>query len=88
MLLNEISENVQTGNSAAVIRLVTQAMEAGIRKQDIMEKGFLGGMKLVIEQFDSNEVLVPEVLVAVCAMNKGMKLLPGLQRRKHFCQPV
>ena len=76
--LSEISENLQKGKSKIVKELVQQAIDEGIKPEEILDKGLLAGMSVVGEKFKNNEVYVPEVLVAARAMNAGAQLLKPL----------
>ena len=76
--LSEISENLQKGKSKIVKELVQQAIDEGIKPEEILDKGLLAGMSVVGEKFKNNEVYVPEVLVAARAMNAGMQILKPL----------
>ena len=74
-LLNEISEKLQRGKAKDVSALVNQALEEGIAPDVILNDALVVGMNIVGEKFRSNEVFVPEVLVAARAMNAGLKIL-------------
>ena len=76
--LNDISENLQKGKSKLVKELVTQAVEAGINPEVILNDGLVAGMNIVGEKFKNNEIYVPEVLVAARAMNMGAQILKPL----------
>jgi len=76
--LSEISENLQKGKSKIVKELVQQAIDEGVKPEEILDKGLLAGMSVVGEKFKNNEVYVPEVLVAARAMNAGAQLLKPL----------
>jgi len=77
-MLNNISENLQKGKAKIVKQLVQEAVDAGISAQEILEKGLISGMNIIGEKFRSNEVFVPEVLVAARAMNMGAQVLKPL----------
>ncbi len=77
-ILNEISENLQRGKAKIVKELVQKAIDAGISPDVILNEGLLPGMSVVGEKFKTNEVYVPEVLVAARAMNMGAQLLKPL----------
>ena len=77
-LLNEISENLQRGKAKVVKQLVEQAVEEGIAPAVILNEGLLSGMNVIGEKFKTNEVYVPEVLVAARAMNMGVGVLKPL----------
>lgn len=73
--LNDISRALQAGKAKQVKLLVQQAIEEGMDAQTILEQGLLSGMAVIGEKFKTNEVFVPEVLVAARAMNQGAALL-------------
>ena len=77
-ILNEISENLQRGKAKVVKELVGQAIEAGIEPDVILNEGLLSGMNIIGEKFKTNEVYVPEVLIAARAMNMGVGVLKPL----------
>jgi methanogenic corrinoid protein MtbC1 len=77
-LYTEISTALQAGKQNDVKALVEQAIGEGLPVQEILDKGLLAGMDVISEQFQNNEVYVPEVLVAARAMNAGAALLKPL----------
>ena len=77
-LLNESSENLQRGKAKVVKQLVEQAVAEGIEPAVILNEGLLSGMNVIGEKFKTNEVYVPEVLVAARAMNMGVGVLKPL----------
>jgi len=78
MILNEISAKLQAGKAKDVKELVQKALDEGIPAKEILEKGLLEGMNIVGEKFKTNEIFVPEVLVAARAMNNGVAILKPL----------
>ena len=77
-ILTDISENLQKGKAKIVKELVAQAVEEGISPEIILNEGLLAGMNVVGEKFKTNEIYVPEVLVAARAMNMGTQILKPL----------
>ena len=77
-ILNEISENLQKGKAKIVAELVQTALDQGVAPDAILNEGLLAGMNIIGEKFKSNEVYVPEVLIAARAMNMGIQLLKPL----------
>ena len=77
-ILTDISENLQKGKAKIVKELVAQAVEEGISPEIILNEGLLAGMNIVGEKFKTNEIYVPEVLVAARAMNMGTQILKPL----------
>jgi corrinoid protein of di/trimethylamine methyltransferase len=74
-ILAEISDNLQHGKAKAVQALVQQALDEGYEAQTILQEGLMDGMAIIGEKFKTNEVFVPEVLVAARAMNMGTAVL-------------
>ena len=74
-ILSEISENLQKGKAKIVAELVQKALDEGVAPDAILNEGLLAGMNIIGEKFKTNEVYVPEVLVAARAMNKGTVIL-------------
>ena len=74
-ILTEISENLQKGKAKIVKELVQNALDEGIAPDVILNEALLSGMNIVGEKFKTNEVYVPEVLVAARAMNMGTQIL-------------
>ncbi len=77
-IFTEITEKLQRGKAKDVSALVTQALDAGEAPQDILNDALVVGMNAVGEKFRTNEIFVPEVLVAARAMNAGLKILNPL----------
>jgi 5-methyltetrahydrofolate--homocysteine methyltransferase len=53
------------------VKLATGKRPAG----DVLNKGLLDGMEKIGKRFKANEVYIPEVLIAACAMNQSMEIL-------------
>lgn len=76
----EISDNLQKGKHKIVKELVEKALSDGISPQEILNNGLLHGMDIVGEKFKSNDVYIPEILIAARAMKTGVEVLkPHLQ---------
>lgn len=74
-IVQEISEFLQKGRAKNVKALVQQALDEGVDPKEILNEGLLAGMSIVGAKFKTNEIFVPEVLVAARAMNAGLSLL-------------
>ena len=74
-ILEELSLKMQAGKVKDVKALTTQALEEGIPAGEILNDGLLSAMSVIGEKFKTNEVYVPEVLIAARAMKAGMELL-------------
>lgn len=75
MELQEISQAVERGKSKQVKELVNQALAEGHSVQDILDNGLVAAMGVVGENFRTNKIFVPEMLIAARAMSAGLKVL-------------
>jgi 5-methyltetrahydrofolate--homocysteine methyltransferase len=84
--LTEIAASVEAGDSARVKELTRKALAQGNRPEKILDDGLVQGMSAIGEKFKSNEVFIPEVLIASRAMNVGLEILRPLfsQDRAHL----
>jgi 5-methyltetrahydrofolate--homocysteine methyltransferase len=57
------------------IELTQQALNDGISAQDVLNIGFLTGMKIVGDNFKAGKIFLPEVLISAKAMSSSMTLL-------------
>ncbi|MFC2156363.1 corrinoid protein [Acidobacteriota bacterium] len=76
--LEQIAQNVVTGEAEQVASLTQQALDENATALDILDKGLVAGMTIVSEKFKSNEMFIPEVLVSAKAMKAGMELIKPL----------
>jgi 5-methyltetrahydrofolate--homocysteine methyltransferase len=74
----EIKDAIFSGNIAYTPELVKQAISEGESPEDILEKGLIAGMAEVGVKFRTNEIFVPEVLIAAKAMHAALDVLEPL----------
>jgi 5-methyltetrahydrofolate--homocysteine methyltransferase len=74
-VLQKISEELQRGNFEQLPEFVQQALDAGIPPSRILKNGLVVGMSVVGEQFQNDEIFLPEVLISARAMQAGMTVL-------------
>lgn len=74
-ILEEISEKLQKGRQNEVKELCEKALDDGFSAKEILNNALVTGMMTVGEKFKSNQVYVPEVLIAARAMNAGTAVL-------------
>ena len=71
----EIAAAVEGGKVKLIESLVQEALDAGDGAEDILNDGMIAAMGIVGAKFQSNEIFVPEMLVAAKTMKKGVELL-------------
>ena len=76
--MKALSEFLQKGKAKDVKELTQQAVDEGMKPEEILDQGLLAGMSIIGVKFKNNEVFVPEVLIAARAMNAGMAILKPL----------
>ncbi|MGE4273443.1 MAG: cobalamin B12-binding domain-containing protein [Desulfitobacterium sp.] len=73
--IQEISNAIELGKKKVVVELVEQALAQGYSPLDILNQGMIDAMGVVGEKFKSNEIYVPEMLVAARAMKAGVEVI-------------
>ncbi len=76
--LKELDEALFRGEVSKVKELTRLALQEGIDPKEILEQGLIKGMAVVGEKFKSNEIFLPEVLLASQAMHGGLEILQPL----------
>jgi len=77
-LIQQLSEYLQKGDVEKVFDLTKQAIAQKIPPEDILDRGLIGGMNVIGDQFRNHEIFIPEVLMAAKAMYAGMDELKPL----------
>ena len=75
MELAQLKEAVIAGDMARSRSLTEEALKAGTEPAAILNDALIAGMDKVGELFKSNEIYVPEVLLAAKSMQKAMEVL-------------
>ena len=79
--IDKIKDAIVGGLHKDIETLVQAAVESGIAPELIVNEAMIPGMDVVGQKFSTNEIFVPEMLVAAVTMNKGLDLLkPILQQ--------
>ena len=79
--LDKIKESIIGGQHKDIEALVQAALADDIAAGVIVNEAMIPAMDVVGRKFSSNEIFVPEMLVAAVTMNKGLDLLkPILQQ--------
>jgi len=73
--LKAVAQAIEKGKAKLVPDLVQEALNAGVDPSLILNEGMIDAMSVVGEKFKSNEIFVPEMLVAARAMKKGVEVL-------------
>jgi len=74
----EIAAAVESGKVKIIESLVQEALDAGDAPEDILNDGMIAAMNVVGAKFQTNEIFVPEMLVAAKTMKKGVEILRPL----------
>lgn len=77
-ILKQMAESLYNGEADDVADLVQQALDQGIKPDEILAGGLIAGMDNVGRDFKAGDLFVPEVLVAARAMHAGMNILRPL----------
>ena len=74
-VLQTISEELQKGNYEQLPEFVRQALDGGVPPSRILKDGLVAGMSVVGEQFQNDEIFLPDVLISAKAMQAAMTVL-------------
>ncbi len=77
-LLQQISEQLEKGNDAAVAELTAKAIEQKVDTKTVLDDGLIAGMTIVGKKFKTHDIFLPDVLLAARAMYAGLDLLKPL----------
>jgi 5-methyltetrahydrofolate--homocysteine methyltransferase len=74
-ILERIATALQDGDERQVGALAAEALDAGLRAGDVLQKGLVAGMGVVGERFRLREIFLPDVLLSARAMYAGLDVL-------------
>lgn len=74
-LINKAKNSVIKFNDAEATNVAMETIRAGIDPVDIIEEGFIEGMKTVGDGFEEGKLSLMDILTASKAMNKGISIL-------------
>ena len=77
-VLDEIKAATIAGNMDNTVAGIDQALSEGMSPGDIIQNGLIEAMGVVGEKFKTNEIYVPEMLIAARAMKAGLAKLKPL----------
>jgi corrinoid protein of di/trimethylamine methyltransferase len=82
-ILNQIVRAIENGESEECHAYTQDALNAGMDPLKVVDEGLSAGIKLVGEKFGKGELFLPDLMMAVEAMNRGMQLVePELKKKK------
>jgi len=83
--LEALAKAVETGDDRKVLELIKAELEKGSAPIDILEKGLVPGVQALGRLFKDGQVYLPEILISVRAMNKGVEQLRPLIAGTEIC---
>ena len=82
-ILTRIIEAVEDGDNGGCRTLTEEALKTGLDPLEVVDDGLSAGIQLVGEKFGKGELFLPDLMMAVEAMNEGMKIVePELEKKK------
>ena len=73
--LKALAEAVIRGDQATAVNVTKAALKEKMAPKQILDQGLIAGMDVVGTRFKSNEIYIPEVLIAARAMKMAMEVL-------------
>ncbi len=74
----KLSNSVIKSNREEVMELTQEAVDEGVKPNEIINQGLINGMNVVGKRFKAGDMFVPEVLMAAKAMKGGMEIVQPL----------
>ena len=82
-ILTRIIEAVEDGDNEECRTLTEEALKTGLDPLEVVDDGLSAGIQLVGEKFGKGELFLPDLMMAVEAMNEGMKIVePELEKKQ------
>ena len=76
--MHPLTQAIIDGDKAAAAELTQQCLDDGEAAGDIIEQRLVPGMAIIGEQFQQDEIFVPEMLIAANAMKASLAILEPL----------
>ena len=73
-----LSKAVETGDDKKVLEIIKEELDKGTAPLDILEKGLVSGVQALGKLFKDGQVYLPEILISVRAMNRGVEQVKPL----------
>ena len=73
-----LSKAVETGDDKKVLEIIKEELDKGTAALDILEKGLVPGVQELGRLFKDGQVYLPEILISVRAMNRGVEQIKPL----------
>ncbi len=81
------AQSIVTGNATEALEVARRGLDEGMDPLELIEKGFVPGIKKVGDLFGSGRLFLPELVLSAAAMEKATGLLneaiPGGQQQTH-----
>lgn len=74
-IYDNISQMVQEGDDKKVVDLIKDALAKGLPAKNILEEGLVPGLQALGRLFKDGEAYLPEILIAIRAMERGVEEL-------------
>jgi len=74
-------EPLLAGETERVVKGTKEALDAGMKAEDVLKQGLIPAMGEVGEKFRNGEVYIPEVMLAARAMKAAMEILKPILTR-------
>lgn len=74
-LINKAKNSVINFNDAEATNVAMETIRTGIDPVDVIEKGFIEGMKTVGDGFEEGKLSLMDILTASKTMNRGISIL-------------
>jgi trimethylamine corrinoid protein len=74
-IFDELKRSIVDQDQDAVLAAVDKALAGGVAARDIIDKGLLPGLNVIGEQFECEDIFLPELMQAALAFQAAMGIL-------------
>jgi trimethylamine corrinoid protein len=71
----QLKQSIVDQDADAVLEAVNKALAEGMSAQEVIDKGLLPGLNVIGEQFESEDIFLPELMQAALAFQAAMGIL-------------
>lgn len=83
-IIDKARESILNFDSAEAESAVREAVDAGMDPVDLIENGFIEGMKEVGDLYEKGDVPLLNIIAASIIMEKGLSLLRSCAKERHM----
>jgi methanogenic corrinoid protein MtbC1 len=78
----QLKQSIVDQDADAVLEAVEKALAEGMDPREVIDKGLLPGLNVIGEQFECEDIFLPELMQAALAFQSAMTVQPAAPTRR------